>query len=119
MRTIYVSTPVTSRQEKTIEEQMFCAYRRHRELEKLWKSQIGVGDAFETFYWVTNERMSNAEAMGRCIELLLTCDTILVDADYEKSNGCRSELEVAKIYGLEVYFVKNGKIEKSTTCNNQ
>ena len=112
---IYISTPVTSRPEKTLLAKRNAAKKRCSQLATIWKEQFSDKDISVCFDNFTSQKMNDAEAMGLCIEALLTCDAILVDTDYEKSKGCRAELAVANIYGIKTYFIKNGRIEEEIT----
>ena len=42
--------------------------------------------------------------MKRDIEMLLTCDAILLLNGWNRSAGCKCELDVAVAIGLDVYF---------------
>ncbi len=108
---IYISTPVTSRQEKTILAKRNAAKNRCSQLVNVWKEQISDKDTFVCFNNFTHQKMNDAEAMGLCIEALLTCDAILIDRGFENSKGCRAELQVAKIYGLRQFYVNDKIIE--------
>lgn len=42
--------------------------------------------------------------MKKDIELLLTCDSIFMCREFEKSKGCKLELDVATTCGMEVLY---------------
>ena len=108
---IYISTPVTSRTEKTLLAKRNAAKKRCSQLAKMWKEQFSDKDISVCFDNFTSQKMNDAEAMGLCIEALLTCDAILIDRGFENSKGCRAELQVAKIYGLRQFYVNDKIIE--------
>lgn len=47
------------------------------------------------------------EAMSRCIKLLSACDGIIMSGKWEHSNGCLTEMEYAKKYGLEIIYYED------------
>lgn len=116
---VYISTPVTSRPEKTINKKRIAASYRCGELEEIWNEQINPSDLKVSLIDCTTFGMDNAEAMGRCIRLLLTCDAIFMDEGYEKSNGCKAELEVARIYGLQIFGICDNEIFKLKQRNDE
>lgn len=42
--------------------------------------------------------------IGQDIERLLECDAIYMSHGWPSSKGCNAELEVAKVYGIPVYY---------------
>ena len=52
--------------------------------------------------------------IGQDIERLLGCDAIYMSHGWVTSKGCNAELEIAKIYGIPVYYaddIKNIKFD--------
>lgn len=50
----------------------------------------------------TEEDKPYSYYMGRCIEVLIDCDTIFLAPGWRNSKGCNAEYAVANIYGLNV-----------------
>lgn len=42
--------------------------------------------------------------MGRDIEALLECDTVVFCRGWHQSKGCQAEFEIAKIYDKDIIF---------------
>lgn len=40
--------------------------------------------------------------MGRCVEALLNCSSVVFLSGWQDSKGCTAEYEIARIYGLAV-----------------
>lgn len=100
---VYIATPVNGRPEKTFEEKRQAAYERIQYLMSISRpSQWEPVSSFDVC--PLNEDISEAEAMGRCIRLLMTCDAILVDRylPIEHSKGVLLELRCAKLYGIKI-----------------
>ena len=105
---IYVSLPVTSRKEQTIEERVQAAFERC----ELLRRRIAGVDAFKGWEIVTpfdvapvGTTKTEAEIMGGCVQAVLECDAILLDYDYTISKGARLEAEAAALYGKQIYIV--------------
>ena len=100
---IYISTPVNGRSEATFEEKRKAAYRRSVMLRAYLLDEYQDAEVLTPFDAVPLEaKMSEAEAIGRCITLLLTCDTVLLDRGWTASDGCNLEYRAAKIYKLNI-----------------
>ena len=52
------------------------------------------------------------EAMERCIKLLLEADALILSGDYQFSEGCQLEKEIAKKTGKPIYVYRYGGIER-------
>lgn len=110
MLKIYIATPVNARRERTHVERFIAARDRVQHLKEVIAGGIcspdglmyNVGKCVSTFD-VNDSCASEAEAMGRCIELLMTCDAIYLDHGWLQSKGCNLEYRCAKIYGLTVF----------------
>lgn len=48
--------------------------------------------------------LTTQEYMRKDLEMLLTCDAILLLNGWNRSAGCKCELDVAVAIGLDVYF---------------
>lgn len=105
---IYISLPITSRKEPTIQERAEAAFKRC----ELLKRRIAGVDAFKGWDIVTpfdvapaGTEKTEAEILGGCVQAVLECDAILLDYDYTESKGARLEAEAAALYGKQVYIV--------------
>lgn len=100
---IYVSTPVNGRKEPTLKEKREAAYRRAKMLKAYMKSEYPYATVVTPFDAVPlDSNLKENEAIGECVSLLLTCDTILLDRGWNGSDGCNLEYRAAKIYKLQI-----------------
>ena len=105
---IYISLPITSRKEQTIQERVQAAEKRC----ELLKRRIATAEAFAGWEIVTpfdvapvGTEKTEAEILGGCVQAVLECDAILIDFDITESKGCRVEETVARLYGKQMYVV--------------
>lgn len=100
---MYLATPVNGRDEETLEQKRIAAHNRVKELKvELGKQHpdwniVSAFDVCPAF-----GELDEAEAMGRCIALLMTCDGIVMDKFWRQSRGCRLEHGCALIYRKEI-----------------
>lgn len=107
---IYIGTPVNARKEATLEEKRKAAHRRCRMLKAWLKDEYPDAEILTPFDAVPLEaKVTEPEAMGRCITLELTCDAILLDRGWTASTGCNLEYRAAKLYGKKI-IDGNGQI---------
>lgn len=100
---IYIATPVNARTEATLEEKREAAYKRCVGLRAVLQMDFPDAIIVSAFDVVPPfGEVDEAEAMGRCITLLLTCDAIYLDHGWNASNGCNLEYRAAKIYGKHI-----------------
>ena len=92
MKKVFISLPITSRSEKTLEEKIYKAKRDAREMADIFKKE---GYEPITPFDVTKDGMSEAKCIGACITALLECDCVYFCKGWEKSRGCRVEHLVA------------------------
>ncbi len=52
------------------------------------------------------------EHLRRDVELILTCDAIIMMKDWSRSAGCKLELDIAMALGLSVYFEEDNQIAR-------
>lgn len=100
---VYVATPVNGRPEPTLEEKRKAAYERIEFLKTMPRPQgWEIVSSFDVC--PLDEEITEAEAMGRCISLLMTCDAMVVDRclPISKSKGVKLEIECAKLYGISI-----------------
>lgn len=100
---IYVSTPINGRKEKTLDEKRKAAYRRCKMLRTYLKGEYPDATIVTPFDFIPLDcDIKENVAIGQCISMLLTCDTILLDRGWTASKGCNLEYRAAKIYGIEM-----------------
>lgn len=105
---IYISLPVTSRKEPTIQERVREAEKRCRYITaRLKRLQVFAGWEIVTPFDVApaGTTKTEAEILGDCVQTVLECDAILLDYDYTESIGARLEAEAAALYGKHIYTV--------------
>lgn len=93
MKKIYVSIPITG--ENYIDQRNHAFIVATDLAQKDW-------DVITPFDIVKKVCTPYNEAMGKCVETLLDCDAIFMCKGWQKSDGCRAELQVALVYGKEV-----------------
>lgn len=93
MKKVYVSIPISGED-----------YNDQRNHAFVVATNLGVKgyDVITPFDINSQPTTPYNEAMGKCIEALLDCDIICLSKGWNKSKGCRAELQVALIYGKEV-----------------
>ena len=100
---IYISTPVNGRHEATFAEKRKAAYRRCVMLRAYLYEEYPDASVFTPFDAVPLDcTIEEPEAIGKCVALLLTCDTVVIDRGWTASKGCNLEYLAAKIYNLNV-----------------
>lgn len=90
---LYISIPITGHDYETQKEK---ALKLKAELFD------GKTDAITPFDIVADPKTDYATAMGMCVQELLKCDAIYLCDGWEESKGCKAELSLANIYGLNV-----------------
>ena len=100
---MYIATPVNARSEATLDLKREAAHRRCVGLKAVLEIDFPDWEIVTPFD-VTRHfgEVVEAEAMGACITLLLTCDAIYLDRGWTASKGCNLEYRAAKIYGLAI-----------------
>lgn len=107
---IFISTPINGRNEPTFQEKRQAAHRRAKMLKAYMKSEYPHATVVTPFDAVPlDSNLKENEAVGECISLLLTCDTILLDRGWTASKGCNLEYRAAKLYELHI-IDGNGQI---------
>ena len=102
---LYIATPINARHEQGFRNKRKAAMRRVRELKEIIKtdprfygySMISSFDVNKT------ENISEAIAMGRCVQAVMESDAIYLDHAWQSSKGCNLEYRTAKIYDKEIY----------------
>ncbi|MCM1221898.1 MAG: DUF4406 domain-containing protein [Lachnospiraceae bacterium] len=89
---VYISLPISGR---NLDEVIKRA--------NLIKSSLGEEyEPITPFDICPDSTLPYNELMGRDVAELLKCNTILLDYDWQESKGCRTEYEIARIYGLRI-----------------
>ena len=96
---VFISLPITSRPEKTLEEKIYRAKNDAREMADIFKKE---GYEVVTPFDVTTDGMSEAQCIGACITALLECDYVYFCKGWETSRGCRIEHLVAVEHNIEI-----------------
>lgn len=101
---IYIATPVNARNEATLQEKKEKAALRCKMLKEKLGKEFPNADVVCSFDVcpIAGEPIEEHTAMGRCVDLLMTCDSIYLDEGWEMSSGCNVEYFTAKTYGLFV-----------------
>lgn len=102
MKKVYFATPVNGRTEPTLAEKKEAALRRciavRNHLKRLHPDWVIT---YSFMVCPINQVLTEAEAMGRCVTLLMSCDMIILDDNWQYSKGCRLEWDAAELYGIE------------------
>ena len=102
---IYLATPISARRGHNMRDKLAAARRRIANLKDVLANDVHFCqyEAVSTFDLNDVAELTEAEAMGRCIQLVLTCDAIYLDHGWLQSKGCNLEYRAAKIYGIKIY----------------
>jgi hypothetical protein len=102
---LYIATPINARKEQGFRNKFKAAKQRVKQL----KAIIGSDYRFYGFELVSSfdvnnsDSLSEAVAMGKCIQAVIECDAIYLDHGWQSSKGCNLEYRAAKIYDKEIY----------------
>ena len=96
---VFISLPITSRPEPTMEERIYRAKNDAREMADIFKKE---GYEPITPFDVTKDGMGEAQCIGACITALLECDCVCLCKNWEKSRGCRIEKYVSMEHNIEI-----------------
>lgn len=102
---LYIATPINARPEQVFRNKYKAAQRRARELKDI----INTDHRFYGYTLVSSfdvnksQNISEAIAMGNCIQAVIECDAIYLDYAWQSSKGCNLEYRAAKIYGKLIY----------------
>ena len=105
---IYIATPVNGRKEATLEEKMQAARKRVGEMQQLLMKHYQDADylcSFNIVGLVLDEPLTEAEIMGRCVQMVMEADMIVLDDGWESSRGCTIERYVAMQYGKKIQTI--------------
>lgn len=113
MKKVYFATPVNGRTEPTLAEKKAAALARCVEVRNHLKRLHP--DWVITYSFMVcpiNQVLTEAEAMGRCVTLLMSCDMLILDGGWMQSKGCELEMRTAEIYEIESLRLKEVFTEK-------
>jgi hypothetical protein len=102
MEKIYISIPITNLEDSVrtrCEDSLNDIKKRNLPYEVV--CPIEDEEGFENQITIEHDY---AYFMGEDIKLLLRCQAIYMSKGWEKSKGCRAEHELAKIYGLDIFY---------------
>ena len=125
MKRIYLETPVNARKEKTMRHKMKGAFKRVNDMLAYLYEWFPDADFVSSFDLVCVGRymdlldsppLAESYIMGKCTEMVMLCDMIILDDGWENSKGCTVERFVAMQYGKQVHtfnsFVLKEKLNK-------
>ncbi len=104
---IYIATPVNARKEKTLIEKQAAAKLRVIELREQIKKHLPDVEVRSsvTNIVIARKGLEDKEAviMGRCVQMVMESDIILMDDGWGDSHGCKVERFTAQEYGKEIW----------------
>ena len=99
MKKVFISLPITSRPEKTLEERIAEAKKEAWLMANVFKKE---GYEVVTPFDVTTDGMSEAQCIGACITALLECDCVFFCLGWKNSRGCRIEHFIATEHNIVI-----------------
>lgn len=101
MKKVYFATPVNGRREEGKREKKFAALTRCVTVrEKIRRRHPEMAVTFSFNVCPFDEELTEPEAMGRCVTLLMKCDMLVYDDGWNESRGMQSEMAIADYYGI-------------------
>lgn len=110
---IYIATPVNGRKEATLEEKREKAFDRMCAIRKQLHKRFQDAEFHSSFdehiapinIELTNKMYgmglpSESVIMGKCVQMVMGCDMVVLDYDWQQSKGCKLECHTAQIYGI-------------------
>lgn len=95
MKKCYISLPITGREIKNVK----------KDIERLKLALRNRGyNPISPFGRNVDFNATHEQHMREDIKLLLDCDAILMARDWERSVGCRAELNVALVCGIKIIY---------------
>lgn len=95
---MYLSLPISGRDLKAVR---VFAKRVKQKWQRKGFDVVTPFEATENHVGNPDDRAHYASCMGRCIEALLMCDGVIMCQDWFNSKGCRTEWNVAEVYGIK------------------
>jgi hypothetical protein len=112
MKKVYFATPVNGRKELTKQMKKEAALQRCIEVRH--KLNIIHPDWIVMFSFnvcpVEDKNLTEAEAMGRCVTLLMACDALILDDGWMESAGCNVERAVAVNYNKRILTIGQAEL---------
>lgn len=115
---IYIATPVNGRKEKTLREKLNEAFRSVRLMGSYLLNFYNDAEFVSVFSIAPPMNLINCDEsyiMGRCIEMVIDCDIIVLDDGWESSRGCTIERYVAMQYGKQIRTINWFKLQEILT----
>lgn len=115
MKKVYFATPVNGRKELTKQMKKEAALQRCIEV----RNQLHAihPDWIVTFSFnvcpVEDKTLTEPEAMGRCVTLLMSCDALILDDGWMESAGCNVERCVAVNYNKRILTIGQAKLKQA------
>ena len=101
MKKCYISLPITGREIKNVK----------KDIERLKLALRNRGyNSISPFDRNVDFNATHEQHMREDIKLLLDCDAILMARDWERSVGCRVELNVALACGIKIIYTMNSAL---------
>lgn len=102
---VYISLPISGRPEPTFDTRYAAAQRRCALIISLLRKCDEFRDAefVHTFDLNPLGTVTEAQAMGRCVQAVIECDAIFEDYNGWTSRGCTVEAETALQYRKRFY----------------
>lgn len=114
MKKVFLSLPMSSQEDEQVLQHI-------ESMKEAWLSFYteDTTEFVESFvnnlsrdYYVNSDHYSIA-CLGTALIKLAECDIIFIGEGWKNSRGCTLEHEVAKAYGLEIYFESEGNSEET------
>ena len=99
MKKVFISLPITSRPEKTLEERIAEAKKEAWLMANVFRKE---GYEPITPFDVTTDGMSEPQCIGACITALLECDCVFFCLGWKNSRGCRIEKYVSMEHNIVI-----------------
>ena len=99
MKKVFISLPITSRPEKSMEERIAEAKKEAWLMANVFREE---GYEPITPFDVTKDGMTEAQCIGACITALLECDCVFFCLGWKNSRGCRIEHFIATEHNIVI-----------------
>ena len=115
MKKVYFATPVNGRKESTLEDKKLAALHRCYDVrEKIKKAHPDWIFCYPFMVCpFDTQSFTEAEAMGRCVTLLMQCDALILDDGWMESAGCSVERSVAVNYDIKILTTEEALLKAS------
>lgn len=111
MKKVYFATPVNGRRELSMmEKKRGALYRCLKVREQLKMTYPDWIICYSFMVCPIGQELTEAEAMGRCVTLLMECDALILDDGWMESAGCSVERSVAVNYGKKILTIEEAKL---------